>query len=35
MKTSVLNQTRKDLAAAANGVPLTFHRTRPANEFGH
>ncbi|MFZ3220707.1 MAG: U32 family peptidase [Rhodoferax sp.] len=35
MKTSVLNQARKELAAAADGVPLTFHRTRPAQEFGH
>jgi putative protease len=35
MKTSVLNQARKDLAAAADGVPLTFHRTRPTDAFGH
>jgi len=36
MKTSVLNQTRKEQAAAAEGVPMTFHKTRPKQqEFGH
>jgi len=35
MKTSVLNQARKEQAAAQAGVPLTFHKTRPRQEFGH
>ena len=36
MKTSVLNQARKELASSVDGVPLTFHKTRPTRqEFGH
>ncbi|MDZ7921080.1 U32 family peptidase [Rhodoferax sp.] len=36
MKTSVANQSRKELLEAAQGVPMTFHKTRPARqEFGH
>jgi putative protease len=35
MKTSVLNQARKEQAATAAGVPVTFHKTRPRQEFGH
>ena len=29
MKTSVANQSRKELADAAAGVPITFHKKRP------
>jgi len=35
MKTSVANQSRKELLEAAQGVPMTFHKTRPKQEFGH
>ena len=35
IKTSVLNQARKEQAVAQAGVPVTFHRTRPRQEFGH
>ena len=35
MKTSVANQSRKELLDAAQGVPMTFHKTRPKQEFGH
>jgi putative protease len=35
MKTSVANQSRKELLEAARGVPMTFHKTRPRQEFGH
>jgi 23S rRNA 5-hydroxycytidine C2501 synthase len=35
MKTSVANQSRKELLDAAQGVPMTFHKTRPQQEFGH
>ncbi len=35
MKTSVANQSRTELMAAAQGVPVTFHKTRPKREFGH
>jgi putative protease len=32
MKTSVLNQVRKE---PQTGAPLTFHKVRPKQEFGH
>ena len=35
MKTSVANQSRKELQDARSGIPLTFHKTRPKQEFGH
>jgi len=35
MKTSVLNHAKKELAATQAGVPMTFHNTRPRQEFGH
>ena len=35
MKTSVANQSRKELLDVAQGVPMTFHKTRPKQEFGH
>ena len=35
IKTSVANQSRKELAAAQGDIPLTFHKTRPKQEFGH
>jgi putative protease len=38
MKVGVANQSRKELLDAsglAQGVPLTFHKTRPRQEFGH
>ncbi len=35
MKPSVANQSRKELAAAQNGVPITFHKTRPVPPLGH
>jgi putative protease len=35
MKTSVANQSRKELQDARSGTPLTFHKTRPKQEFGH
>jgi putative protease len=35
MKTSVANQSRKELAAAQNGVPMTFFKARPITSFGH
>ena len=35
IKTSVLNLARKEQAVAQAGVPVTFHRTRPRQEFGH
>jgi collagenase-like PrtC family protease len=35
IKTSVLNQSKKELAATQHGVPMTFHKTRPAPGFGH
>lgn len=35
MKTSVANQSRKELQDAQQGVPLTFYKTRPVQEFGH
>jgi putative protease len=35
MKTGVANQSRNDLLEAAQGVPMTFFKTRPKQEFGH
>ncbi|MDH4449572.1 MAG: U32 family peptidase [Rhodoferax sp.] len=35
MKTSVANQSRQELREAAQGVPMTFFKTRPQQEFGH
>jgi putative protease len=35
MKTSVLQQAREELAAAVSGVPMRFHKTRPADGLGH
>ena len=35
MKTSVANQSRKELLEAQAGIPMTFHKTRPHREFGH
>jgi len=35
MKTSVVQQARKDLAATQIGVPMTFFLTRSVAEFGH
>jgi putative protease len=35
MKTSVANQSRKELAAAQNGVPMIFFKDRSNNSFGH
>lgn len=35
MKTSVANQSRKELADAAQGVPMQFYRIRPPQTFGH
>ncbi|MDD2924485.1 U32 family peptidase [Rhodoferax sp.] len=35
MKPAVAKQSRQELLAAANGVPITFHKTRPRQEFGH
>ncbi|MBK9440594.1 MAG: U32 family peptidase [Comamonadaceae bacterium] len=35
MKTSVAKQSRQALAGAAKESPLTFHKFRPAQSFGH
>ena len=35
IKTSVLNQAKKEQLAAQDGIPLTFHSRRPSNEWGH
>ncbi|BDT72278.1 23S rRNA 5-hydroxycytidine synthase [Comamonadaceae bacterium OS-4] len=35
MKTGVASQSRLELLEAAQGVPMTFHKTRPKQEFGH
>jgi putative protease len=35
MKTSVANQSRKELQDAPKGVPVTFYPSRPVQEFGH
>jgi len=35
MKPAVAKQSRQELLAAASGVPITFHKTRPKQAFGH
>jgi putative protease len=35
MKTAVANQLRIELLVASKGVPITFHKLRPGQEFGH
>jgi putative protease len=35
MKPAVAKQSRADLAAAQSGQPITFHKTRPTQAFGH
>jgi putative protease len=35
MKTSVAKQSRKELAAASSGVPITFYKVRPGQALGH
>ena len=35
MKTSVANQSRKELADLQAGIPMVFHKTRSQPEFGH
>jgi putative protease len=35
MKTSVAKQSRAELQDARSGIPLTFHKTRPKQAFGH
>jgi putative protease len=35
MKPAVAKQSRADLAAAPSGVPITFHKSRPSQAFGH
>jgi len=35
MKTAVAKQSRQELAAASQGVPITFHKQRPQQAFGH
>jgi putative protease len=35
MKPAVAKQSRQELLAAASGVPITFHKTRPRQAFGH
>ena len=35
MKPAVVKQSRTELAAAQSGVPITFHKTRPTQAFGH
>ena len=35
MKTAIAKQSRKELLDASRGVPLTFHKVRPGQEFGH
>jgi putative protease len=35
MKTSVSNQARKVQTDTPAGVPMTFHKARPRQEFGH
>ena len=35
MKTSVLNQFRKEQNPNSADVPITFHKARPRQEFGH
>jgi hypothetical protein len=31
----LLASARKELEAAHNGIPVTFHNIRPLREFGH
>ncbi|MFY8042905.1 MAG: collagenase-like protease, partial [Rhodoferax sp.] len=35
MKKGVANQSRNELLQATQGVPMTFFKTRPKQEFGH
>ena len=35
IKTSVLNQAKKEQLATQDSIPLTFHPRRPSNEWGH
>jgi 23S rRNA 5-hydroxycytidine C2501 synthase len=35
MKTAVAKQSRQELAAASQGVPISFHKIRPKQAFGH
>jgi len=35
MKPAVAKQSRQELAAASQGVPITFHKQRPRQDFGH
>jgi putative protease len=35
IKPGVAKQSRKELLDASQGVPLTFHKLRPKQEFGH
>ncbi len=35
MKTAVLNQAKKEQAATQAGLPMTFHKSKPKQEFGH
>jgi len=35
MKTAVATQSRQELAAVQQGVPITFHKSRPQQAFGH
>jgi putative protease len=35
MKLAVAKQSRADLADAQSGVPITLHKTRPTQAFGH
>ena len=35
MKTAVAKQSRQELASASQGTPITFHKVRPQQEFGH
>ena len=35
IKTSVLNQAKKEQAAAQDGTPVTFYPSRPSRDWGH
>jgi putative protease len=35
IKTSVLNQSRKEAASGTSATPLRFYKKRPSQEFGH
>ncbi|MDD2882341.1 MAG: U32 family peptidase [Rhodoferax sp.] len=35
MKPAIAKQSRVELAAVRQGAPVTFHKTRPQQEFGH